>query len=356
MNQKVPHMGALLGVKALKEVTGDVPLNLFLMCEGEEELNSPSMDEFVAAKRHELVKAEGELVPGRNQDWKGNGILHLGQRGSIMLELHIEGGDWGGPAERSLFPSDDLWVDAPVWRLVWALSTLKDSAGNVSIDGFYDDWQRPTPEQVVMIKKIQETWDEEWGGPAPRDGRRMLGVRKFLRGLPPRDLIPDYLLKPTINIDGIQGGYTGPKVFTILPKSASAKMDIRITPYQRPDDIIWKLKKHLAMHGFPEVEVRVQGINLWSRIDPECDIVKAAERTFDYFGIPYVLNPCYWGEGPHEGHIRRPLGFSGKGLEFGMGIGGRSHSKDEFQTVEGLRSGAKSFTVFFNEYAKLHGK
>jgi acetylornithine deacetylase/succinyl-diaminopimelate desuccinylase-like protein len=357
MNQKVPHMGALLGVKAMKAVAGDVSVSLFLFCEGEEELNSPTIDEFVEAKKHELMTAEGEMVPGRTQDWKGMARIHLGQKGSIMLELHIEGGDWGGPAERSIFPSDDLWVDAPLWRLTWALSTLKDpNTGRVLIDGFYDDWAPPTPDQLEMIKKIKETWDEEWGGPVPRDGRRMLGVKKFLRGLPGRELIQDYIMKPTINIDGIQGGYVGPKVFTQMPRSGDVKIDIRIMPYQRPEDIVWKLKKHLHMHGFPEVEIHVQGINLWSKIDPECDIVKAAKTTYERFNVPYITNPSYWGEGPHEGHVRKPLGFSGKGLEFGLGIGGRSHSKDEFETVEGLRSCAKSFVVFFNEYAKLAGQ
>jgi acetylornithine deacetylase/succinyl-diaminopimelate desuccinylase-like protein len=356
MNQKVPHMGALLGIKAMKEVTGDVPVNLFLYCEGEEELGSPSMHEFIGAKKHELVEAEGEIVPGRNQDWKGTGIIHLGQKGGILIELHVEGGDWGGPAERSLFPTDVLWVDAPLWRMTWALNTLMDPTGKVLIDGFYDDWQPPTPEQLEMIKKIKETWDEEWGGPVPRDGKRMLGVKKFLRGLPPRELIQDYIMKPTINIDSMQGGYAGPDVFTQMPRSGNIKMDINIMPYQRPEDIVWKLKRHLHMHGFPEVEVRVLGIYPWSKIDPDCDIVKAAKKAYEHFNVPYITNPYYWGAGPHEGYVRKPLGFSGSGLEFGLGIGGRSHSKDEFETVEGLRGCAKSFAVFFGKYSKLPKK
>jgi acetylornithine deacetylase/succinyl-diaminopimelate desuccinylase-like protein len=141
-----------------------------------------------------------------------------------------------------------------------------------------------------------------------------------------------------------------------MPRSGNIKIDIRIMPYQRPDDIIWRLRKHLAMHGFPEIEVRVQGINPWSRIAPECNIVTAARKSYEHFNVPYILNPCYWGAGPHEGHVRKPLGFSGCGLEFGLGIGGRSHSKDEFETVEGLRGCAKSFVVFFSEYANLSKK
>jgi acetylornithine deacetylase/succinyl-diaminopimelate desuccinylase-like protein len=181
----------------------------------------------------------------------------------------------------------------------------------------------------------------------------MLGIKKFLRGLPGRELIEDYTMKPTINISGIKGGYTGSDIFTQMPRSADAKLELRIMPYQRPDDIVWKLRKHLAMHGFPEIEVRFLACNPWSRIDPECDIVKAAKTTYERFGVPHIMNPSYWGSGPHEGHVRKPLGFSGCGLEFGLGIGGRSHSQDEFETVEGLRTCAKSFAVFFNEYARL---
>lgn len=355
MNQKVPHMGALLGIKALKAVTGDVPVNLFLFCEGEEELGSPSMHEFINAKKNELkhARARGELVPGRTQNWDGTARIHLGQRGTIMLELHVEGGDWGGPAERKIFTTDVLWVDAPLWRLIWALSTLMDPTGKVLIDGFYDDWHPPTPKEREMIKKIKETWDEEWGGPVPRDGKRMLGIKKFLRGLPGRDLIEDYLTKPSINIDGIQGGHVGSDVWTQMPREGTVKLDIRMMPYMRPEDLVWKFKKHLHMHGFPEVEVRVTGYNPWSKIDPECDIVQAARRTYEKMGVKYIENPSYWGSGPHEGHIRKPLGFSGRGLEFGLGTGGRSHSVDEFETVEGLRQCAKSYVVYLNEYAKL---
>jgi acetylornithine deacetylase/succinyl-diaminopimelate desuccinylase-like protein len=151
----------------------------------------------------------------------------------------------------------------------------------------------------------------------------------------------------------MQGGYAGPDVFTQMPRSGEIKIDIPIMPCQRPDDIVWKLKRHLRMHGFPEVEVLVKGIYPWSKIDPNCDIVKAAKETYAYFNVSCIENPCYWGAGPHEGYVRKPLGFSGNGLEFGLGIGGRSHSKDEFETVEGLRGCAKSFAVFFDRYASL---
>ena len=356
MNQKVPNMGALLGIKALKEVTGDLPLNIFPFCEGEEELGSPSMHEFIEGKRHELKQAEGEMVPGRTQDWNGTARINLGQKGCIMCTLRVEGGDWGGPTKHSIAASDANMVDAPIWRLIWALGTIKDSTNKVLIDGFYDDCWKPTQEQLEMIEKIKETWDEEWGGPVPRDGKRMLGVRKFLRGLPGRELIGDYLMKPTINIDGFQSGYGGSDVWTMLPREASAKIDIRIMPFQRPEDIIWKLRKHLHMHGFPEVQVRINGFHPWSIMQSDSDIVNAAKSTYDTFGVPYILNPCYWGAGPHEGHIRKPLGFSGQGLEFGLGQGGRSHSVDEFETVEGLRQCAKSFAVFSNKYAELGKK
>jgi acetylornithine deacetylase/succinyl-diaminopimelate desuccinylase-like protein len=352
MDQKLPGLAILNAAKSMLAVTGDVPVNFLFMAEGEEEITSPSILEFIEKYKHELGKASAELAGGRMQDINGIARIDLGWRGLVAGELHCEGGEWGGPAQRVLFSTDDAWVDAPIWRLTWALNSIKDTSGKVLIDGFYDNIVPPTPQEKGWIEKIEESWDEEESSfPA---GKKVLGIKKYRRGLSGRDLLYDYFFTPVFNIDGIEGGYTGPKVKTNLPHRAYAKFDIRLVPNQDPDDIILKLRKHLYTHGFPEVEVHItQGIYPPAvRVPFESDIIQAAVRTFEKMGVKYVVNPQYWAAGPHE-KIRRPLGLSGRGLHFGVCHGDRYHSANEYLTVKGLKDSEKSWVTYLYEYSKL---
>jgi len=118
----------------------------------------------------------------------------MGAKGVVDVELVVTGGDWGGPAERSLFSPDDAWIDSPIWRLIWALNTLKNPQGRILIEGFYDDVLPAIPEDKMMLKTLVDTFDEEsW--------KRERGIKKFKWDLPGKDLYPHYIMDPLINID-----------------------------------------------------------------------------------------------------------------------------------------------------------
>jgi acetylornithine deacetylase/succinyl-diaminopimelate desuccinylase-like protein len=233
-----------------------------------------------------------------------------------------------------------------VWRLVWALNTLKDPSGRILIDGFYDDVRPPTSEEREMFEKVKARMNFE-------EEKKALGIKKWKRDLSGEDLFEDYMMGPIFNIDGINGGYTGPWIKTNLPRSAYAKFSIRMAPNMTPEDILLKLKKHLYLHGFPEIEINVQNkhYHLY-RTPPSTDIVKAVVKAYRKHRIEVDLWPTGNGCGA-AGNLARLVGLSNRTIFYGLGHGSRSHQVNEYITVEGLKLCEKSWATFLYEYAGM---
>src|SRR5437879_3232322 len=130
-NQKGPLMCVVNALKSMKAVEGDIPVNVLFVVEGEEEITSPHMAEFRDRFLEELRLADAAYFPNPYQDERGRSQIHLGTKGLVAFELRVKGGDWGGPAERALFSTDSIWVDAPAWHLVRALDSLMDTTGHI---------------------------------------------------------------------------------------------------------------------------------------------------------------------------------------------------------------------------------
>ncbi len=266
----------LMGVEALMKLRGGrLPLNVKCIFEGEEENGSPHLEGFVK-KNRELLRADVVYTSDGPVHESGRPMLVFGVRGLLYVQLTAKGasrdlhsGNWGGP------------VPNPAWDLVKLLGTMKDGNGRVLIDGFYQHVRKPTEKERAAFRRI------------PLD---ISAVAKSL-GLEPSRLVPSegfyakLMSEPTLNICGVYGGYTGKGSKTVIPASASVKMDMRLVPDQDPEDIFRKLVKHVKKHGF-DVEVKEMSATPPSRTSLDCPFAEPIARAVeDATGVEPVIYP-----------------------------------------------------------------
>lgn len=343
-NQKGPIMGFVNALESMLAVRGDIPVNVLFTFDGEEELGSMN---FVGPFRkrflEELKQADAAYYLNPSQNAKGDMVLYLGNRGLAFGELEIRGGEWGGPAKRPLFASHDLWVDSPAWRLAQALATLKDQDGNILVEGFYDNVRPPSAEDRELLARLLERFDEE-------QVKQELGIYRFKRGKSGRELFEKFVMRPNINVDGYVSGYTGSYVKTMFPDRALAKIDIRLVPDQTMEEILGKLRRHFDRHGFPEIEIKIQGCYNPSKTPLSAHIVQAAIRAAQLHGVTTTCWPLYYAGIPMAVFSDPPLNLPAIGC--GLGRMGREHMANEFFTLEGLRIYEKFVVAFLHEFAK----
>ncbi|KYK37058.1 MAG: hypothetical protein AYK19_07615 [Theionarchaea archaeon DG-70-1] len=352
INTKGPMMTLLNAVESIQKTEGDLPFNLLLVAEGEEELGSPHLPDFVEARKAELQKADAAVFPFYLQNTKGKVELFLGVKGIIYFELECSGKLWGrGPTEFGIHGSNKAWVDSPAWRLIHALSTLTEDNGNtVLVDHFYDDVAPPSPEDEELIRKLVETFD-------PEPFKQTAKVEKFvIDEKNTEQLIKKLLYTSTLNIDGIWGGYTGEGSKTLLPHKATAKIDIRLVPNQERDNMLPLVRQHLDTNGYTDVKIRVldKGYN-WSKVSVKEPVAQAMIRTCRNFGYEPEVWPHLAGSAPFylfSTVLNIPY------VSGALGHGARAHSPDEYivyegnEKVLGLDGAQKSMVAFLDEWLK----
>lgn len=344
-NQRCPLLASLYAMKSIMEVTGDIPVNLIFTIENEEELGSPHMAEFRDRYFDCLKRADAVHYHRMIQNPDGRHVIFLGPRGLVTLELTVEGGAWGGPIGKPANSGDDAWVDAPAWRLVWALSTLKSTDNQVSIQGFYDEVRCPTDEELDLVEKIRSNTDVE-------KLKRKLHIARFKDGAPWEELLKDYYLKPLLNISGLESGYTGEGIMMSLPHRAVAKMDVRLVPNMSVDDVVPRIRSHLDTHGFPEVHVdKMPGGYDWYRTSLKEEIMQAIVSATLKHGVEPEVWPSAPQSFPGAFYARPPLALP-MGTS-GLGRGGWAHSANEFVTVDGIREHEKYTVTLLHEYAQI---
>jgi acetylornithine deacetylase/succinyl-diaminopimelate desuccinylase-like protein len=228
-------------IRALREEDGELPIRVRWIVEGEEEIGSPNFDEIVR-RNTGLLQADGAL-------WEGGGArlpdgrpeLGLGFKGALGVRLDVT--TLATDAHSSL----EAVAPSAAWRLVQALASIRNRAGEVQIRGFYDRVLPPTEEELSTIDAASFS-DED-------DIRETLGLDEFRDGLSGAPLWQRACFRPTSNLAGIDSGYSGPGMKTVLPAKASAWMDFRLVPDQRPEEILELLRAHLEREGFGDVQV-----------------------------------------------------------------------------------------------------
>ncbi|MEF8859654.1 MAG: M20/M25/M40 family metallo-hydrolase [Halolamina sp.] len=231
----------LCAVRALQETTG-LETNVTLLLEGEEESGSPNLDSVVADHAEVLGDAELAFVADGPIDPSGRPHVLMGARGMQYVQVDVRGpnrdlhsGNYGGP------------VPNPAWELVRILASLKDESGRVTIDGFYDD-----------VRPIGEA-DREALDAMPFDAEAVkadLDISAFAEG-PGDSYLEKLLYYPTCNIAGFTSGYGSDGSKTILPSTATLKMDMRLVADQDPQTIYEAFEEHVHEHATGVCDVAV---------------------------------------------------------------------------------------------------
>ena len=332
--------GALAGVFNALSVMhrrGGLPLNLIFTVEGQEEIGSPRFEEFIRVHEDRL-RADGAAEFDLSQDSQGLVTMHLGLKGIVCLDLVCQGGLAGGPTD-SLHGSNSAWVSSPVWRLTHALASLTGKRENIKIKGFYENVANPSRTDSALLKKLAQEFD----GKAFLKEMKSLSFKSGWRG---EELLRRGLYRPVINIDGFHAGYGGRGTKTILPRKATAKIDIRFGPNMEPEEVIGKFKAHLKAKGYGDIEVTVRDSYTWSKTDYKDPLVQKMIKSYNRHGHkPQVWPMATWGA-PYYAFSRvlnLPV------VSGGLGHGGRQHVANEYIRVEGLRDFEKFVATFLYE-------
>ena len=351
-NTKGPQMACLAALHAYKAAGRKPPVNLVLVCEGEEEIGSPNFSQIVFKPEVEaaLRRCVGIVIPLGNQEPDGSVTINLGAKGIVELELVASGERWGRGPKQDVHSSLAAQIDSPVWRLVKALNTLVGPDGHTPVvDGFFD---KVKPLSAAHRRILEESIPKRSEAAA----KRALGVQRWIKDESWHDSLVRLVSQPTINIEGLVGGYTGPGGKTILPHRAVAKIDMRLVPDMTAKGTLELLKAHLAKHGFGDVEVNMTGGYDPTETDPDSKLVKAQAAAYRKFGVEPVLWPRLAGSWPGVTFTGAPLRLAAG--QFGMGIGGGAHAPDEWYLIEsthpkvaGLDGVVRSYVELFNALA-----
>jgi acetylornithine deacetylase/succinyl-diaminopimelate desuccinylase-like protein len=354
VNQKGPEATVLAALHAMRAAKVQLPVNLVLVAEGEEEIGSPHFYQIVQRPDifAALKKAEGIFIPASWQDIKGNVSVNLGSKGIVELELIASGEKWGRGPKADIHSSNKAMVDSPAWRLVHALNTLVTPDGNTPvIDGWFDNVRPLTPREKELIAEIARSGDEQ-------AQKKLLGVTHWIDDLPYAQALERLASQPTVNIEGLVAGYTGPGGKTILPGRAVAKIDLRLVPKQTRNEAVSKLRAHLDKHGFADVELNVTGGYDPTETSEDSRIIRAQLATYQRAGIKATLNPRLAGSWPGAVFTAPPLSLPAG--HFGLGHGSGAHAPDEYYVVEstnskvaGITDAVMGYVDMFHQIAKV---
>jgi acetylornithine deacetylase/succinyl-diaminopimelate desuccinylase-like protein len=360
-NNKAGLVAFLNALFAIKAAQGELPVNLMFVCEGEEFVGSPHVPLLIERYRRHLSRADGMIAPGPCQTAAGDVTLALGNKGCLHIELECSGDLWGrGPSGGPVHSSTQAVVDHPVWRLVHALSTLYDSKENrILVEGFYDGLAQPTAEDLELLDGLAERFKGREVSAIPALGPGRVG--RFLSDLTGRDLFERYCFQPTMNINGLRAGYTGPgTTLWTLPQAAYCTIDHRLPPDLDPDICLQKIRAHLDRQGFGDIGVTVLMSVGAQKLCVKDDLAQAALRVFRAWGVDPVVWPRRGASGP-TGSFSRMLGLKVLGAT-GMSYASSHSAGNEFLVIEGdgkvggLAELEKSYADLLLSYAAYPGK
>lgn len=328
VNQKGPQNALLSALLAFKAAGRKLPINLVLVCEGEEEIGSPNFHEVIQHPdvMPELKKCSGIFMPEAAQDRDGGVQVSLGAKGIVELELVSSGEKWGRGPTHDVHSSLEAQVDSPSWHLVQALNTLVEKDGHTpAVEGFFEKAKPLTAVQERMVR-------EHAAKTAESTVKSTLGVQRWVHDASWPDSLILLASKPTINIEGLVGGYTGPGGKTILPHKAVAKIDMRLVPDMTAADTLAKLKAHLAKRGFGDIEVNMSGGYDPTQTDPDSKLIQSQIATYKKLGLEPKLWPRRAGSWPGYVFTGAPLSLPAG--HFGLGHGSGAHAPDEYYVIE----------------------
>ena len=323
-------------VEAFMKTRGSLPLNVKFIIEGEEEIGSGNLEEFVN-KNQDLLKCNAVLISDTSLYGPGIPTITYGLRGLCYMEVEVTGpnkdlhsGTFGGA------------VDNPINVLAEMISNLKDKNGKIKIPGFYKDIVNLTKKERDNFKALPFS---------EKKYARELGVKE-LNGEKGYSTLERTWARPTLDCNGIIGGFTGDGAKTVLPSKAKAKISMRLVPNQDPKKIAKLFKSYINKIAPKTVKLNMKDLHgaypIATSLDDSATIA-AANALSKVFGKKTV----FMREG---GSIPIVVTFAKKlkasPVLMGMGLDSENlHSPNEHFNLNHFQLGILTSAYFLNEYS-----
>lgn len=333
-DNKGQHFAQLLGIEATLAVTGELPCNVTFLLEGEEEVGSPNLAEFVTNHK-ELLKADLVITADGPIHEDGTPQIEYGVRGVLSFELHAKGantdlhsGNWGGIAPQ------------PLWKLVHLLSTMKNARGEITIPGIMEQVAPITPLERQALDNLPLDLERTMAG---------VGITE-LEGPPEVPFYDRIACRPTLTINGFHGGYGGPGSKTVLPSSGFVKCDMRLVGGMSLAACEAAIRAHCAAVD-PSIEVHVEGGMEPSRTPLESPFAQPLNRAVrTAWGVdPYHI-PSLGGSLPDYVYTKI-LGIPAFVVPY-ANADERNHAPNENIIIECYINGIKTGAALLEELAK----
>jgi acetylornithine deacetylase/succinyl-diaminopimelate desuccinylase-like protein len=296
-----------------------------------------------------LAKTDGVCMPFASHGLDGNVTVNLGAKGIVELELVASGERWGRGPGKDVHSSLRAMLDSPSFHLVQALNSLVDQDGLPAIDGLTDRVRPLSAADRALLDAAARRLDEA-------TFRKSYSIQRFAQDADFRQALENLVARPTVNIEGLVGGYTGPGGMTVLPSKATAKLDLRLVPDMTFDDTIAKVKAHLERRGFGDLEVKVTGGYDPTSTPVDSRLIQSQLAAYRAGGIEPVLWPRLAGSWPGYLFTGAPLNLPAG--HFGLGHGARAHAPDEYYLIDsqnpkvtGHREAVRSHVDFLYQLA-----
>ncbi len=323
-DNKASLLSRYIAVDAYQKVLGKLPINIKFLAEGEEEIGSPHLMEFIR-DNPDKIQSDGIVWEGGSKFVGGPLIVHMGVKGVTGFELHCASAKNGDP----------------VWRLIAALNTMKDSEDHITIDHFADSIVPVTDYERSYV--LNNDYDEE-------TTKKINGIDHFINRLSGDALKEKLYIEPSLNIQGLF--FDELDEATGMPKSATVKMDIRTVPDQEPGELMRQLRAHLDARGFDDLELVEHHSTLPYRGKPDSllarAVIKNVEDTYGMAPAVHLMTPGSCGMARVVKATGIPI------VHYGcMDTASRAHAPNESADLDHYIKGAKLSVLVFQDFAAL---
>jgi len=330
----------ILSVKVLLDLKLKMPLNLKFFFEGEEEIGSPNLETYMRNNK-DLLKADFTILCDRGIHESGRPQIYLGNKGITNAEITLT------TAKRDSHSGQAPLLQNAAWELVWLLNSLKKSDLEILVPGYYDDVAGPSELDLQLIEEIP--FDEI-------EYCEAYGIKKMINAGVEYDkvkVITQLLYHPTMTINGLTSGYQDVGNKTVIPKTASAKLDFRFVKNQDPEKCVAQIKAYIETLTDANVEVAFGDTRNPSKVDPDEDVVKKSiEAATAVYGKQPVVWPLLDGSGPmsmFEEILGAPAIIIGLGSPFAYA---NTHAPNENIGVDNYLNGIAMMAYLYCIYGE----
>jgi acetylornithine deacetylase/succinyl-diaminopimelate desuccinylase-like protein len=328
----------LKAIESFLKTDGTLPINVKIIFEGEEEIGSENLGEFISSHK-ELLKAEYVVISDTEMYAKGKPAICYGLRGLCYMQIDVTGpnrdlhsGTYGGAVEN------------PINAIAKIISQLKSDDGKIMIDGFYDDVTDLTGEERTELNKLAT--DEN-------QFKKDLDV-KSLTGEKGYTLVERLTARPTLDCNGIWGGFQGKGTKTVIPSEAGAKISMRLVPQQNPEKIAELFEKYIKKIAPDTIKVKVTYLHGGkpSVTSINSPAIKAAMSALKK---GFETEPVFIKDGgsiPIVSKFKEELGADAILMGFGL-PDDNIHSPNEKFELENFYKGIISVCYYYNELSNL---